>query len=143
MNQLMRIKCDKDILENRDIFKPKLMLNVLMAAYEKGQIEVGLTLKPMLPNWANIEGKWNERLFQLFVNYCKANGHEVRVATEDLECDVQVLFIDRLTRLRDLIRKNRAKKGETEDEIKERLRLKTKKNLQRQRCHTRQAEVKS
>jgi hypothetical protein len=116
MNQLMGIKHDRDLLKDKDLFNPNTGIKCMMVAYEKDQLEAteGPTLEPMSPNWSIIEGKWNERLFQLFVDYCKENGYKERVATEDLECEVQELFINRLTRLRDLIRNSRGKEGEEE-----------------------------
>jgi hypothetical protein len=141
MNGLMGIKHDKDVLEDQEIFEPNTRTKRKMKAYENNQAAEGPTLDPMSPNWENIDGKWNERLFQLFVNDCKVNGDEAEVATEDLECEVQELFFNRLTRLRDLIRQSRGMDGEDEESIKRRLDLKKQYALQRQRRHTRRSQV--
>ena len=141
MNRLMRIKHDKDVLENKDILEANTRIKCKMKAYEKNQEAEGPTLDPMSPNWEDIEGKWNERLFQLFVNYCKGNGHEARVATEDLEYEVQELFLNRLTRIRNLIRKSQGMEGKDEDLTKKQLDLKNQKTLQQQRRHSRRSQV--
>ena len=141
MNGLMGIKHDKDVLEDQENFEPNTRTKRKMKAYENNQAAEGPTLDPMSPNWENIDGKWNERLFQLFVNDCKVNGDEAEVATEDLECEVQELFFNRLTRLWDLIRKSRGMDGEDEESIKRRLDLKKQHALQQQRRHTRRSQV--
>src|SRR5271168_1400457 len=143
MNQLMGIKHDRDVLNDKDLFNPNTAIKCMMAAYQKDQLEAtqGPTLEPMSPNWSVMEGKWNERLFQLFVDYCKANGHKARVATEELECKVQELFMNRLTRLRNLIRMNQGKEGKEADATNNQLKMKNDKILQRQRHHSRRSQV--
>lgn len=142
MNHLMEIKHDQDVLEDEDIFEPNTRIKRKMRAYEKNQTAEGPTLEPMSPNWDNIEGKWNERLFQLFIDYCKENGDETRVETEDLVCEVQELFVNRLTRIRDLIRRSQRVEGESEASSKNRLKLRRQTVLQQQRRHTRRSQVR-
>lgn len=141
MNGLMGIKHDKDVLEDQENFEPNTRTKRKMKAYENNQAAEGPTLDPMSPNWENIDGKWNERLFQLFVNDCKVNGDEAEVATEDLEYEVQELFFNRLTRLRDLIRRSRGTDGEDEESTKRRLDLRKQHALQQQRRHSRRSQV--
>jgi hypothetical protein len=129
MSQLMGIRHNKDILEDEDIFKPNSCIKCKMKAYKRNQEVEGLMLDPMSQNWDYIKGKWNECLFKLFVNYCRMNGYEERVETNELELQVQELFLNCITRLWDLIQKSQEMKGEDRASTKEQLDLKTQKSL--------------
>ncbi|KAF8798503.1 hypothetical protein BYT27DRAFT_7202987, partial [Phlegmacium glaucopus] len=54
-----------------------------MASYKKNQRLPGPDLTPMLPNWDDLDGKWNEELFKLFVAHCEDNGDGDRVGTDE------------------------------------------------------------
>ena len=62
-----------------------------MASYEKNQDMPGPDLQPMSPNWDELYGKWNEKLFMLFMAYCEETGkamgsEQMRTNTISMKC---------------------------------------------------------
>lgn len=141
MNELMQIKHDKDVLEEDDLYEPNTPKKRKMASYEKNQNMPGPDLQPMSPNWDELYGKWNEELFRLFVGYCEENGECDQIRTDEDQYNIHEMFMDRLQRLKNLIKRCQPKGGELQDVYAARLKLKKEGELRRQRHHTRRAEV--
>ena len=129
MNILMQIKHDKDILDDIDLYEPNTPKKRKMASYEKSQCLPGLDLEPMLPNWDNLDGKWNEELFRLFIAHCKDHEEGDRMRTDEDEYEIHEMFMDRLQRLINLINQNRPKDNELQEASAEHLLLRHKRTL--------------
>src|SRR5882762_7812784 len=140
MNQLMQIKHDKDVLTD-ELFELNTPNKRMKASYEKDQCSPGPNLNPMSPNWDEIDGNWNEELFQLFIAHCKDDGDGDKVETDEDQYDIHEMFMDRLQRLKGLINRCRPKDDEGQEAFTERLILRQKRELQRQRIHSRRGEV--
>lgn len=140
-NELMQIKHDRDVLDDDDLYEFNTPKKRKMASYENDEDVPGPDLNPMLPNWDKIDGKWNEELFKLFIAYCKDNGEEDRIGTDEEEYEIHEMFMDRLRRLKNLISRWKPKNNERKEAMAERLSSKHKEGLQRQRRHTRRGQV--
>ena len=140
MNELMQIKHDKDVL-NDELYELNTPNKHLMASYEENQCLQGPDLDPMLPNWDALDGNWNEELFRLFIDHFKDDGDGDKVETDEDLFNIHKMFMDRLQRLKGLINRSRPKDNEHHEDFKERLNLRHKRELQRQRRHTRRGEV--
>lgn len=140
MNELMQIKHDKDVL-NDELYEPNTPKKRTMASYEKNQCLPGPDLKPMSPNWDELDGKWNNELFRLFIARCKDDGEGGKVETDEDQYNIYEMFMDRLQRLKGLINRCQPKDDERQEDLTERLNLRHKRELQRQRHHTRRGEV--
>jgi hypothetical protein len=141
MNQLMQIKHDKDVLNDDDLYEPNTPKKRKMVSYEKNQDMPGPDLNPMSPNWDEIDGKWNEELFRLFIANCQENGDSDEIRTDEDEYNIHEMFIDRLQRLRNLINRSQPGDDELQEEYAGRLKLKKEADLKRQRHHSRRGEV--
>jgi hypothetical protein len=140
MNELMEIKHDKDVLNN-ELYEPSTPKKRMMASYEKNQRLPGPDLNPMSPNYDELDGKWNDELFRLFIEHCKDDGDGDKVETDEDQYNIHEMFMDRLQRLKGLINRCRPKDDECQEASTERLNLRHKRELQRQRHHTRRGEV--
>jgi hypothetical protein len=140
MNQLMQINHDKDVLKDEHCDR-NAPIKRTMASYEKNQCLPGPSLDPMSPNWDELDGNWNEELFRLFVADCKDDGDGDKVEADKDQFNIHEMFMDRLQRLKGLINRCRPKDNERQEAFTERLNLRHKRELQRQRHHTRRGEV--
>lgn len=141
MNELMQIKHDKDVLKDNDLYEPNTPKKRKMASYEKNQNMPGPDLEPMLPNWDEIDGKWNEELFRLFIENCEESGDGDEIRTDEDQYNIHEMFIDRLQRLKNLIKQSQPKDNELQEVYAARLKLKKEADLKRQRHHSRRGEV--
>jgi hypothetical protein len=141
MNELMQIKHDKDVLKDEDIYEPNTPKKRKMAAYEKNQDMPGPDLQPMSPNWDELYGKWNEELFRLFIENCEENGDGDEVGADEDRYNIHEMFMDRLQRLKNLIKRCQPKDNELQEVYAARLRLRKEGDLKRQRHHSRRGEV--
>jgi hypothetical protein len=139
MNQAMLIKQDKDVLG--DLYTLNTSKKRQMMSYENNQNNLGPNLNPMLPNWDELDGKWNDQLFKLFVVRCRDDGDADKLTTDEDEYDIHEMFMDRLQRLRNLIKRNGPKDNESTVAAGERLKVRKKQELKRQRHHSRRGEV--
>ena len=141
MNELMQIKHDKDVLKDDDLYEPNTPKKRKMASYEKNQDMPGPDLEPMSPNWDNVNGKWNEELFRLFIANCEENGDGDEIRTDEDQYNIHEMFIDRLQRLKNLIKRSQPKDDEHQEDYAKRLKSKKERDLKRQRHHSRRGEV--
>jgi hypothetical protein len=141
MNELMQIKHDKDVLDNDNLYEPNTPIKRKMASYERNQDMPGPDLHPMSPNWDELYGKWNEKLFKLFIANCMENGDGDEIRTDEDEYNIHEMFMDRLQRLRNLIKRSQPKDNELQEAHAARLKLKKEGDLKRQRHHSRRGEV--
>jgi hypothetical protein len=139
MNEAMSIKQDNDILG--DLYTLNTSKKRQMMSYENNQNNLGPNLNPMLPNWDELDGKWNDQLFRLFVVRCRDDGDGDKVTTDENEYEIHEMFMDRLQRLRNLIKRNGPKDNESTVAAEERLKVRKKQELKRQRHHSRRGEV--
>ena len=140
MNDLMKIKHDKDVLNN-ELYEPNTPKKRKMVSYEKNQSLPGPDLKPMSPNWDELDGKWNDELFKLFIAHCNEDGDGDKVETDEDQYNIHEMFMDRIQRLKSLISRCRPKDDEHQEAVTERLNSRHKQDLQCQRHHTRRREV--
>src|SRR6202789_2235803 len=141
MNELMQIKHDKDVLKDDSLYEPNTLGKRKMASYEKNQNMPGPDLQPMSPNWDEIYGKWNEELFRLFIAHCEESGDGDEIRTDEDQYNIHEMFIDRLQRLKNLIRRCQPKGEELQEVYAARLKLRKGEELKRQRHHSRRGEV--
>jgi hypothetical protein len=141
MNELMRIKHDNDVLNDNELYEPNTPKKRKMASYENNQDMPGPDIEPMSPNWDKIDGEWNEELFRLFVANCKENGDGDEIGTDTDQYNIHEMFMDRLQRLRNLIKRCQPKDNEDQEHYTARLKLRKKGDLKRQRHHSRRGEV--
>ena len=106
MNELMGIKHDKDDLKDNNLYEPNTPKKRKMAAYEENQKMPGPDLAPMAPNWDEIDGKWNEELFRLFIVNCEENDDGDAIRTDKDQYNIHEMFMDRLQCLRNLIKRS-------------------------------------
>src|SRR5271155_726602 len=135
MNEAMSIKQDNDILG--DLYTLNTSKKRQKTAYENNQNNLGPNLDPMLPNWDELDGKWNEQLFRLFLVRCKDDGDGDKVRTDEDEYKMQGMFMDRLLRLRNLIKRNQPKENKSTEAAADLLKVRGKQELRRQRHHSR------
>jgi hypothetical protein len=141
MNELMQIEHDKDILKDEELYEPNTSKKRKMASYEKNQNMQGPDLQPMSPNWDEIDGNWNEALFRLFLAHCDESGDGDEIRTDEDQYIIHEMFMDRLQRLKNLIKRCQPKANEFQDEYAARLKLRKEGDLKRQRHHSRRGEV--
>jgi len=141
MNELMEINHDKDVLEDNDLYEPNTPKKRKMASYEKNQDMPGPDLQPMSPNWDELYGKWNEKLFMLFIAYCEKNGEDDEIRTDEDQYNIHEMFMDRLQRLKNLINRCQPRGNELEEAHAARLKLRKEDELKRQRHHSQHGEV--
>ena len=139
MNELMSIKHDKDILGNLYVLNAPQKHQ--MMSYENDQNNLGPNLEPMLQNWDELDGKWNEQLFRLFLVRCKDDGDGDKVGTDEDKYEIQGMFMDRLLRLRNSIRRNQPKENESMEAAADCLKVRGKQEIRHQRHHSRRSEV--
>jgi hypothetical protein len=141
MNELMQIKQDKDVLKDGDLYESNTLKKLKMASYETNQGMPGPDLQPMSPNWDELYGKWNEELFRLFIANCEENGDGDEIKTDEDKYNIHEMFMDRLKRLKNLIKRSQPKDNELQEVYAARLKLKKEGDLKRQRHHSRRGEV--
>ena len=141
MNELMGIKHDKDVLKDDDLYEPNTPKKRKMAAYEENQKMPGPDLAPMAPNWDEIDSKWNEELFRLFIVNCEENDDSDAIRTDKDQYNIHEMFMDLLQRLRNLIKRSRPMDDELQEDCVAHLNLKKAVELKRQRHHSRHGEV--
>ena len=141
MNELMQIKHDKDVLKEEDFYEPNTPKKHKMASYEQNQHMPGPYLELMSPNWDNIDRKWNEELFRLFVLNCEENGDGDEIRTDEDQYNIHEMFMDRLQRLKNLIKRSQPKDNELQEEYAAHLKLRKEEDLKHQRHHSRRGEV--
>ncbi|PPR03096.1 hypothetical protein CVT26_004615 [Gymnopilus dilepis] len=112
---LLGIQQDRDILIARDtLYAQNTPLKSRMAQFEENAGDLGPnTLTPMEVNWEVIHGRWNERLFKLFLGHCQENGYGEGTLTADDEDEISDLFFKRLERIQGIINEYRPKPNET------------------------------
>jgi hypothetical protein len=141
MNELMQIKHDKDILKDDDLYEPNTPKKCKMTSYENNKGMPGPDLQPMSPNWDELDGRWNEELFRLFIEHCDENGDGDRIASDEDQYNIHEMFMERLQRLRNLIKQHQPKDNELQEVHAARLKLRKEGDLKRQRHHSRRGEV--
>ena len=141
MNEVMQIKHDKDVLDNDDLYEPNTPKKRKMVSYEKNQDMPGPDLQPMSPNWDELYGKWNEKLFMLFMAYWEENREGDGLRTDEDQYNIHEMFMDRLQQLKNLIKRCQPRDSELQAVYKACLKLRKEGNLKHQRHHSRHAEV--
>ena len=141
MNELMRIKHDKDVLNDNELYEPNTPKKRKMASYENNQDMPGPDLEPMSPNWDEIDGKWNEELFRLFIANCEENGDGNEIGTDEDKYNIHEMFMDCLHRIKNLIQRSQPKDNKNQEHYAARLKLRKESDLKCQRHHSRRGEV--
>jgi hypothetical protein len=83
-----------------------------MARYEKDKRGEGPFLEPMVPNFNELAGKWNERLWMLFHNHCVEAGYtEAGNVSEANEDEIRKIFFQHIAQLKYLLNTHKPKIG--------------------------------
>lgn len=137
MNKLLGIEHDKDAL--RILPPPPDDLDW----YEDDRGGPGPSICPMTPDWGNLRGEWNYRLYELFIGYVEAPPPDgCGYALDEESCvEIHEMFFGRLYRLKREIQAASPKSGEREHQTRERLAQAKKSALTRQRPNTRRKQV--
>lgn len=140
MNQLIGIRKDEDIRSIDELILPNSTLNLAMAAFERdARIAPPPTFLPMRPNLNNINGRWNEVLFDYFLDNCRKKYPGS--IEDDAEEEVFAIFKERLSSMRKVMRRYSPKDGESKTEAASRAGSMHLAALARQRRNTRRNEV--
>ena len=131
MNRFLGITRDAEVLNGNQADRNDV------AAFENDEGGPGPTA-PYSPDWSNITGPWNHKLFILFMEeYLK----EYAVEEEEDQDDICKMFMDRLRRLRKKVRQGMVRPGETQVQMTTRYLAKHCRLLLMQRRNTRRNEV--
>jgi hypothetical protein len=135
MNNLMGIKCDRDVM---NLTGPSF--DAVME-YEVDSSK-GPVLKPMKPYFTAklMQFEWNQRLAELFTGKFQ-DEHNLELTPED-ECELHEMFEDRLMRLRRQLVSTGIRAGESEDDCRDRILAQHKAVLARKRPNTRRSQVR-
>lgn len=124
MNFLMDITTTKDVLQIKDqVFASNTPIKNKIARYEKtGSLQDAPSLRPLWINWGNLKGRWNETVFDKFVEYAR---EEEYWGDEDIPEDevkkMETAFYRRLERMLTELNRNRPKEGEAVEETTQRI----------------------
>src|SRR5271168_2057213 len=107
MNEAMSIKQDNDILG--DLYTLNTSKKRQMMSYENNQNNLGPNLNPMLPNWDELDGKWNDQWCRLFVFWYRDDCNGDKVTTDKNKYTIHKIFMDRLQQYKNLNKQNETK----------------------------------
>ncbi|KAJ2936108.1 hypothetical protein H1R20_g987, partial [Candolleomyces eurysporus] len=135
MNILLKIESDNNILTAA---ARREDLNAVQA-FEDDQSELALepSLQPLRPSWSNLRGAWNRALAYKFTAYMI---HQVGQPAY-LTAEIKGAFMDRLERLRRLIRVHECKEGETPEAMKQRVEKAQMDKAKQARVNTRRSNL--
>lgn len=138
----MGINKTNDVLKFSDeLFSTDTPLQREMVAYEEDGRGPGPNLTPMRVNWKNINGVWNEELFQQFLEFSERGGYADGTMGEDDEEELREIFFNRLKRILSTINQHRPRSNETVQDAQQRAVRRHKETLAISRRNTRRKEV--
>lgn len=141
MNELIGIKRDEDIKDIDELILPNSPLNLNMAIFERdARIATPPAFRPMRPNLNNINGKWNDKLFDHFLDHCRRK-YAGKIG-ENEEVELLEIFKERISSMRKVMKRYRPKEGESQTEATSRANVLHLAGLDRQRRNTRRNEVR-
>ncbi|KAJ3490947.1 hypothetical protein NLJ89_g11389 [Agrocybe chaxingu] len=141
MNRMLGIVRDDDIvdIELDDFTATETLRQREMALYEKNCAGRGPSLEPLHPNWGDISSRWNERLAELFIEYCVRNGYIDEDFDYNDQEEIRKIFSRWLGTLKAKLNLRKPKGQETKEDAEARAKAKEEaqkaENRRHGRCH--------